>query len=132
MLAFQVPRIERLALRNQGALLRRGLETSGMPDSSLDQVFDRMSQPGALTAGLNWYRAVLLGGEQTIGSVSVPTTHVWSTEDVALDRVGAELTARHASGPYKLEILDGISHWIPEEVPERAAEIILARMRGTA
>ena len=47
---------------------------------------------------------------------------------MALARAGAELTSRFVTGPYRLEILEGVTHWIPEEVPERTAEIILARV----
>ena len=44
----------------------------------------------------------------------------------------AELTERYVTGPYRLEVLEGVSHWIPEEVPARTAEIILARVSGAA
>lgn len=132
MLAFQLPGIERLAVRRDGALLRRGLASSGMPDDHAEEVLTRMIQPDALGAALNWYRGLPLGGSKLPGPVTVPTTHVWSTEDVAVTRAAAELTSRYVTGPYRLEILDGVSHWIPEEVPERAAEIILARVSGAA
>jgi pimeloyl-ACP methyl ester carboxylesterase len=55
---------------------------------------------------------------------------VWSDGDVALGREGAELTGAYVDAPYRLEILAGISHWIPNEAPERLAEIVLARVRS--
>ncbi len=132
MLAFQVPGVEHLAVRRNGALLRRGLAGSGMPQQRIDEAFDRMMEPDALGSAINWYRALPFGARNVTPEVTVPTTHVWSTEDVALARAGADLTGRFVTGPYRLEILEGVSHWIPEEVPERAAEIILARVAGTA
>jgi pimeloyl-ACP methyl ester carboxylesterase len=87
-----------------------------------------MSQPGALTAALNWYRAVdvaLLGG---VGRIQVPTLFVWSTGDEALGREGAEATAGYVDGPYRFEVLDGVSHWIPEEVPGRLNRLLLAHL----
>jgi pimeloyl-ACP methyl ester carboxylesterase len=132
MLAFQIPRFERLVVRRQGAVLRRVLDGSGMPTDRADHAFDRMMQPGAFGCALNWYRALPFGGGALAPEVTVPTTHVWSTADVALARAGAELTSRFVTGPYRLEILEGVTHWIPEEVPERTAEIILARVSDAA
>ncbi len=58
----------------------------------------------------------------------MPTTHVWSDGDGALGRTGAELSARYVVADYRLEILPAVSHWIPDEAPDRLAEIILARV----
>jgi len=33
---------------------------------------------------------------------------------------------RHAD--YRLEVLDGVSHWIPDEAPDALARIILERV----
>jgi pimeloyl-ACP methyl ester carboxylesterase len=55
----------------------------------------------------------------------VPTLYVWSTNDVALGRAAAELTERYVTGPYRFEVLDGVSHWIPEEAPDVAAKLLL-------
>ena len=63
------------------------------------------------------------------GKVSVPTTYVWSTGDVALGRRAADLTARYVTGPYRFEIIDG-SHWIPEEQPELLHDLIVERVAG--
>jgi pimeloyl-ACP methyl ester carboxylesterase len=63
-------------------------------------------------------------------SVQVPTLYVWSTGDVALGREAAELTAEHVSGPYRFEVFDGVSHWIPEEVPDRLATLLLEHFRS--
>ncbi|HEX6476738.1 MAG TPA: alpha/beta hydrolase, partial [Acidimicrobiales bacterium] len=62
--------------------------------------------------------------------VTVPTLYVWSTEDVALGRKAAELTARFVSGPYRFEILEGVPHWIPEEAPDDVVRLVLEQMRS--
>jgi pimeloyl-ACP methyl ester carboxylesterase len=66
----------------------------------------------ALTGGLNWYRANQFHTPE--GPITTPTLYVWSTDDVALGREAAEGTAAEVSGPYRFEVLDGVSHWIPE------------------
>ncbi|HWI05557.1 MAG TPA: alpha/beta hydrolase, partial [Acidimicrobiales bacterium] len=93
----------------------------------IDERVRAMSEPGALTGALNWYRAIdldLVG----IGSVTVPTLYVWSTGDVAVAREGAEATARHVDGPYRSEILQAVSHWIPEEVPDVLNRLLLEHL----
>ena len=51
--------------------------------------------------------------------------HVWSTEDPALGREGAEATADHVEGPYRFEVFEGVDHWIPEHAPERLSALLL-------
>jgi len=53
----------------------------------------------AMRAALNWYRAYDF---TTMGlpDITVPTLFVWSPEDVAIAREGAELTGRHVDAPY--------------------------------
>ena len=40
----------------------------------------------------------------------------------------SQLTERHATGPYRLEVLDGVDHWVPEREPERLAALILEHL----
>ena len=71
MLAFQIPRFERLVVRRQGAMLRRVLDGSGMPADRADPAFDRMMQPEAFGCALNWYRALPFGGGGLTPEVTV-------------------------------------------------------------
>jgi len=50
--------------------------------------------------------------------ITVPTLYVWSDGDSAIGPKGAVITPRYVVGPYTYEVLEGVSHWIPEEVPE--------------
>ncbi len=54
----------------------------------------------------------------------MPTLYVWSTEDVALTRAGAELAGEYVDGPYRFVVLEGVSHWIPDERPAELAQLI--------
>lgn len=86
---------------------------------------DAMSEPGALTAALCWYRA--MPDAPATGPVSVPTTYVWSNEDIAVGRAAAQRCGQHVTGPYVMVELDGVSHWVPEEAPDALAEAVLTR-----
>lgn len=123
---FQLPVVpERLLLAGGGGVLRRVLERSGLSTEKASQYTERQRSPGALTASLAWYRALRFGGGSG-GSdlVAVPTLYVWSSGDAALGRRAAELTGDHVSGPYRFKVLDGVSHWIPEERPALVAELV--------
>jgi pimeloyl-ACP methyl ester carboxylesterase len=110
-----------------GAVLRRLLVASGLERERADAYLDRLLPGGGLTAAFRWYRDLSVRDMAALGPVPVPTTFVWSTGEVLLDRVGAELTERHVTGPYRFATLEG-SHWIPEQQPDRLAELILERV----
>ncbi|PBI88833.1 Fluoroacetate dehalogenase [Rhodococcus erythropolis] len=85
-----------------------------------------LSGEGALTGALNWYRAMTRDFGD-IDRTTVPTTYVWSTGDTALGRAGAERCGEFVDAPYEFVVVEGGSHWIPEERAEELAEAILAR-----
>ena len=128
---FQLPVLpERLLLAGEGAALRRTLAHGGLPEDAVDRYVARMREPGALSAAINWYRALPWTGRDPVGRVRVPTLHVWSTRDAFLGRAATEGTARFVEGPYRLQILDDVTHWIPELAADRTAELVTAHVRG--
>jgi pimeloyl-ACP methyl ester carboxylesterase len=104
--------------------LRRGLARTGLPEPALRRYLDRLAEPGAATAALNWYRALPWTLRHGVGPVSVPTTYAWGRDDPFLGPVAARLTGRYARGPYRFEILDA-GHWVPETRPAEVAALIL-------
>ena len=136
MAAFQLPVLPELTLLARGgAPLRRMLERSGLTPDHADHYVERMREPAALTAALNWYRALPWHARDPVGRVRVPTLHVWSTEDTFLGRAATEATARFCGEAYRLEILEGMPHWIPELAAQQVGELVVAHVRaggGTA
>jgi pimeloyl-ACP methyl ester carboxylesterase len=128
---FRTPVVaERLLLAGGGLPLRRGLRRSGLDAASARAYAERMAQPGALTAALNWYRAARNPTSYGPVDPAVPTLYVWSTGDTALGRAAAEGTAQFVPGPYRFEVLDGLSHWLPEQAPDAIAALIAAHVKG--
>jgi len=127
-----IPFFQRTGLAER-VLLAGGLSVmlgaTGYPGDVGERV-QAMSAPGALTAALNWYRAIDYGLLGTVGRIQVPTLFVWSTGDVALGREGAEATAAYVDGRYRFEVLDGVSHWIPEEVPDTLNRLLLDHLES--
>lgn len=129
--AFQLPAVPERILADP-ARSAKALRGMGMTREMVDIFREEIVEHGALTGGLNWYRALPLSHPRlTRGRVRVPTTHVWSDGDAALDRRGAELAERYVDAPYELVVLEGVSHWIPDEVPEVLAEIVCERAVST-
>ena len=127
---FQLPLVpEGVLLAGHGAALRRMLHQGGLPDDLVDEYVGRMREPGALTAALNWYRAVPLAARAPVGTVRVPTLHVWGDRDAFLGRAAVEASARFVAAPYTLEVLEGTNHWIPELAAEQVGELVTAHVR---
>lgn len=130
---------EDLFLADDAANLRRMFTGGGdllplgnLGDDVADVYIETLTEPGAMQAALNWYRAMTPESLAGFGDISMPTLHVWSTEDPALGPEGAELTEKYVTGPYTLEILEGVTHWIQEEAPERLNPILLAHVQGAS
>ena len=128
---FQLPVLpERLLLAGSGTVMRRMLQRGGLPEDVAGHYVARMREPGALSGALGWYRALPFGARDQVGTVRVPTLHVWSTGDAFLGRAAIEATSRFVDAPYRLEVLEGVPHWIPELAADRVAELVTAHVRS--
>src|SRR3954470_17666039 len=122
-LFWQAGKAEDVLLEDGGRRLRRMLTgaegETGVPAEAVDEYVAVLSAPGALTAALNWYRAMGLGPK--VEPVDVPTTYVWSDGDVAIGRTAAEACANYVTGDYRFVDLPAVTHWIPEQAPKELA-----------
>jgi pimeloyl-ACP methyl ester carboxylesterase len=114
---FQADGFQRLRNVYQGRVSEKRIEAN----------MRRLAEPGALTAALNWYRA--LDFTARIGSVSVPTLFVWGSADMAVGETTAIRTADHVTGPYRFERLEGMSHWLVDETPELITRLVLKQIQ---
>ncbi|MGY1813501.1 alpha/beta fold hydrolase [Blastococcus sp. SYSU D00820] len=131
-LFWQAGKAEEVLLADDARRLRRMFGSEGgwaVPAEAVDEYVAVLSAPGALTAALNWYRA--MSSDIPVDDVAVPTTYVWSDADVAIGRVAAEGCAAHVTGDYRFVELPGVSHWIPEQAPEALAAAIIDRIAST-
>jgi len=131
MAFFQLPAIPEALLSARGwRSMRENLVRSGLPAKFADTYVEHLRQPGALTAALNWYRGMRPFADSRPAPVGTPTLLVWGTRDAYVHEKGVRTTARYVSGPYRLEVLDGVTHWIPEEVPDRLVELLVPHFAG--
>ncbi|WP_141921763.1 alpha/beta fold hydrolase [Haloactinospora alba] len=107
----------------------RGVMVPPLTEQQAEPHLDLLREREAMTAALNWYRA-MDSGYGDLGPSTVPTTYVWSTEDLALGAAGAQRCEQHVTGPYRFVRLEGVTHWIPEQEPETVAREVLGRAAG--
>lgn len=84
------------------------------------------AKPSALTAMLNYYRALLRHRDALDlgdGRVEIPTLMIWGEEDVALNIRCTEGTEKWVPN-LELHRLPGVSHWVQQEAPERVNAIL--------
>lgn len=127
MYTFQLPRLPEWVLTRRGGTgLTAALhDRSGQSREAAERDSRAMIESGALTSALNWYRAMPLGIGKPIGRASVPTMFIWSDGDTACLEKGARGCADYVTGEYRFEILRGVSHWMPDEEPDRVAGLLL-------
>lgn len=128
---LEVPETRLLGPDGSGTGLRTLLASSGLAAEAVDAYVNPLTQPGALTAALNWFRAMTGDEVAHLPAVTVPTLYVWSTGDAALGRTAAEATAVYVSGPYTYVVLEGVSHWIPESAPDQLSDALMAHLSST-
>ena len=120
--------VARTLLRNDGERLI-DLYSGDVPDDMAASYAARLSELGAMGSVLKYYQAA--DGRARLSSipVTVPTTFVWGSEDIAFPRATAELTAEYVEGPYRFVPLEGASHWLPESHPGEIAREAIALAR---
>jgi pimeloyl-ACP methyl ester carboxylesterase len=131
-LFWQAGKAEEVLLADGARRLRRMLGSrseTGVPEEAIEEYVAVLSAPGALTAALNWYRAMDSGTR--VDRVAVPTTYVWSDGDAAIGRTAAEGCGAFVTGDYRFVELPGVTHWIPEQAPRELAAVILDRIAST-
>jgi pimeloyl-ACP methyl ester carboxylesterase len=129
---FQLPRLpERMmAARGargiKGAFYNMAVDKSRFPRDILQTYADAAQRPGAITAMINYYRALLRypdGKAIGDGRVEIPTLMVWGEEDSALNIRCTEGTEEWVP-LIELHRLPGVSHWVQQEAPEKVNAIL--------
>lgn len=82
-----------------------------------------LQDPEAMEAALAWYRAnVQL--RAIIGTITVPTLYIWGDQDETVGPEAARGTPDFVSD-CRMEVLEGVGHFVMEDAPERAIELML-------
>jgi len=143
VLFFQLPRLPEWLLGRRGAraigeaFRRTAVHPERFPEEVTRVYRDAALCPGALTAMLDYYRALVRGGgmrrQLALGlpTIEIPTLLVWGVRDVALSLAttwGTDAWVRDLTVRY----LPDASHWVQQDAPELVNEMLAAWLEGRA
>jgi pimeloyl-ACP methyl ester carboxylesterase len=132
MLVFRRPEAEAILSADGHARLRQALGEvweRHFSDEDRRMYLEAWSQPGALTGGLNYYRAARVGppaeghparslsAVEDLPVLEVPTLVIWGERDKALGTGNLVGLDRHVRNLTVRRVPDG-SHWVVHEQPE--------------
>jgi pimeloyl-ACP methyl ester carboxylesterase len=137
---FQLPWLpETLLAANSTRGLEQVLRGSGKPDTFSEQDLAEYrktwSQPGAITAILNWYRAArYIAGGSTNGKrkaqrISVPTLILWGEQDVALEKSLAQQSLELCENG-QIVFFPNATHWVQHDEAEAVNQHLAAFLVG--
>jgi epoxide hydrolase 4 len=135
--AIQLPWLPEWSIRRNGAafvkkaFLGMAVDKSRFPPDVLATYANAAQRPGAMTAMLNYYRALLQTPDMRDvgdGHVTVPTLMIWGEDDTALN-IECTVGTEDYVTDFTLRRLPGVSHWVQQEAPE-AVNAILAAWLG--
>jgi len=141
MAYFQTPGVEKKMLKDNGNWLldwtfSKHVENGQMTEDDMNAYRTAWTQPGAMTAMLNYYRASPLvpATEETKGrgsgldpdkfKVHVPTLILWGDADHALVKDNLKGIEKFID-KVTVKLLSGVTHWVTHEAPELVTEEIL-------
>jgi pimeloyl-ACP methyl ester carboxylesterase len=127
MFFFQLPVLPerylgaRHAERVGRAFRGMAVDKSRFPDDVLALYRDAASEPGALTAMVNYYRAMFREFRRIrargFGEITTPTLLIWGEHDTALGKELTFDTSRYVRD-LTIRYLPNVSHWVQQEAPE--------------
>ena len=127
--AFRIPWLPEALLRagnfrNALAALRQS--KAPLSDDEAERYREAWRQPGALTATINWYRAILRRNFEPIraGGIPVPVQIIWGKLDpYALPALAEASKALCADA--RLTYLPDATHWVAHDEPDRVNALLL-------
>ena len=112
-----------------GSLLRSSRPGTFSPED-LAHYREAWSQPGALTATINWYRALFRHRTKFPDrTVHVPTRILWGERDAFLLAEMAHESLRYCTSAELFTFADA-SHWLQHEEPARVSELLVEFFRS--
>jgi pimeloyl-ACP methyl ester carboxylesterase len=138
---FRIPWLPEQLLGRDGArvvgeaLRRSAVDVSRFPAPVTEVYRQNAAQPGALTAMINYYRALVRGGgarrQHALGYpvIDVPTLLIWGEDDIALTKETTYGTDEWVSD-LTIRYLPRVSHWVQQEAPDAVNAMLSAFLEG--
>ncbi|KAG7271355.1 hypothetical protein CRUP_006847 [Coryphaenoides rupestris] len=129
---FQLPRLPELMLSINDFKALKSLFTSRstgigrkgrwLSSEDLEAYLYALSQPGALTGALNYYRNGIEPAARSLPlsqqCVRSPVLLLWGERDAFLEQGMAEACRLHIRNHFRLNIISGAGHWLQQDQPD--------------
>lgn len=134
--AFQIPWLPEYFLRkdnwrNAVRVLRGSGKLHTFTNEDIEEYKQAWSQPGAMTAMINWYRAmthamIRRGRPKTRGDsrIRVPVLLMWGMQDQALSHRMARLSIDYCENG-QLVLFEDATHWVQHDEAEEVNQYLL-------
>jgi pimeloyl-ACP methyl ester carboxylesterase len=126
--AFLDPGTGKMLLEENARRLREGLFGQGVPQAALEEHLSVLGNPEALEAALAWYRSNQ-GLAADIGPIKVPTLYIWGDADATVGPDAAYGTGEFVSAAYAMEVLPSVGHFVMDQAPAKATDLMLAHLK---
>jgi len=127
---FQEPGVAEAAFAENDWAMLRAVWTESSPEE-VEEYLSVFTQPGALTAALNWYRGSFgmpqSDAPQVPEKVATPTLVIWGNRDQAVGRATIATQDQYMTGPFRFVELDA-GHWLIQERFGDVSREILAHL----
>jgi epoxide hydrolase 4 len=136
---FQIPRLPEEVIRaGDFALLRSVFRSDQVRPGAftaedIERYVGAIARPGALTATLNYYRALLRNPRETralLRRVEASVLVIWGERDRFLSRRLAEPPPLWVPNLLRVERLPNASHWVAEDSPREVNTLLLDFLRS--
>jgi pimeloyl-ACP methyl ester carboxylesterase len=129
---FQLPGLpERMLSARNHAALARALTATARPGAftpeDLAAYREAWAQPGALTAMLNWYRALVRRSRKPAGRVTVPMLMIWGQKDAALSE-GLARASLDLCDDVRVLWRQEATHWVQHEDVAAVNEALIGHL----
>ncbi len=132
MLLFRTPWLPEALFTFNNLALMNGAMYRDMSAEQRAEYGAVFSEPGALTAALNWYRApsaFALAPEAT-PKAKLPILFIWGNQDPAVSRAAVDAQSQYIDGAFESHELNA-GHWLMEEATDHVDTLILQFLRAT-
>ena len=128
---FRQPGVAEALFGAGNLFFMKNLMYSTMPADHVEEYLALYREPGALTATLNWYRAIDLasGGFESVGPVVQPVLYIYGRKDIEAfvnEDVQARMPA-FVQGPFETVGLDA-GHWLIQDQEEVVLDHVMQHL----
>ena len=126
---FRTPWIPETVFTFNGLAMMRNAMYATHRDEIVAEYVSIFSEPGALTAALNWYRASELTAGAGNVDVSIPTAFIWVNQDPVVGDRSVETQDRYFEGNLTVTELD-TGHWLMETEADAVTGAVLNHLNA--